>query len=49
VRRVLDAHGYTGWKVTTAGGGFSRERPCAEVSFDGGNKTALLWAGSRLP
>lgn len=47
VRRVLDAHGYPGWRVATAGEGFSAERPCADVSFDGGSKTALLLAGDR--
>jgi hypothetical protein len=49
VRRTLDAHGFSDWNVATTGEGFSRERPCAEVSFDGEDKTALLWAGSRLP
>jgi hypothetical protein len=49
IRRVLDAHGYSDWTVATTGEGFSRERPCAEASFDGGSKTALLWPGSRVP
>jgi hypothetical protein len=47
VRQVLDAHGYSDWKVATAGEGFSRERPCADVSFDGGDRTALLLASER--
>lgn len=42
VRRILDAHGYSDWQVRTVGGAFSRERPCADVSFDGGGKEALL-------
>jgi hypothetical protein len=46
VRRALDTYGYSDWAVRTTGEGFSRERPCAEVSFDGHSKTALLWAGS---
>jgi hypothetical protein len=49
VRRTLDAHGYSDWRVETMGEEFSRQRPCAEVSFDGQSKTALLWAGSRVP
>jgi hypothetical protein len=47
VRRVLDAHGYSDWKVATGGEGFSPDRPCADISFDGGSKTALLMAGPR--
>jgi hypothetical protein len=42
VRRVLDRHGYGDWTIVTAGGEFSAQRPCADVSFDGGSKTALL-------
>jgi hypothetical protein len=42
VRRVLDRHGYADWRIVTAGGEFSAQRPCADVSFDGGSKTALL-------
>jgi hypothetical protein len=44
---VLAAHGYGDWNVTTAGLGFAADRPCAEVSFDGGSKTAYLLAGTR--
>jgi hypothetical protein len=47
VREELAAHGYEGWDVKTAGEGFTAERPCAEVSFDGGSRTALLLAGTR--
>jgi hypothetical protein len=45
VREELAAHGYEGWDVKTVGEGFTTDRPCAEVSFDGGSKTALLLAG----
>lgn len=47
VRRVLDAHGYSDWKIATVGEAFSADRPCADISFDGGSKTALLMAGAR--
>jgi hypothetical protein len=47
VRRVLDRHGYSGWTIASAGEPFSSERPCADVSFDGGNKVALLLAMPR--
>jgi hypothetical protein len=47
VRRVLDAHGYSDWKIATVGEAFSGDRPCADISFDGGSKTALLMAGAR--
>jgi hypothetical protein len=47
VLEELAAHGYPGWKVTTAGEAFSAERPCAEVSLDAGSKTAILMAGLR--
>jgi hypothetical protein len=47
VRRVLDVHGYRDWTVRTVGEPFSRERPCADISFDGGSKEALLMAGGR--
>jgi hypothetical protein len=47
VREELDAHGYSDWKVEIAGEAFTSERPCAVVSFDGGNKTVLLLAGAR--
>jgi hypothetical protein len=47
VRRVLDAHGYSDWTVRSVGEGFSGERPCADVSFDGGGKEALLMSGGR--
>lgn len=47
VLEELAAHGYPGWKVTTAGEAFTAERPCAVVSLDSGSKTALLLAGMR--
>jgi hypothetical protein len=47
VLEELGRHGYEGWNVKTAGEGFTADRPCAEVSFDGGSKTALLLAGRR--
>lgn len=48
VRRLLDRHGYADWKIGTAGGEFSSRQPCADVSFDGGSKTALLLPKERL-
>ena len=47
VREELVSNGYEGWSVETAGEGFTADRPCAEVSFDGGGKTAILFAGAR--
>ena len=43
----LARHGYEGWSVNTAGEGFTDDRPCAQVSFDGGSRTAILLAGMR--
>ena len=34
VLEELARHDYEGWSVTTAGEGFTADRPCAEVSFD---------------
>jgi hypothetical protein len=48
VRRQLDAHGYGDWRIETVGEPFSAERPCADISFEGGSKTALLLAGIRI-
>jgi hypothetical protein len=48
VRRLLDLHGYAGWRIITGGGEFSPQRPCAEASFDGSSKTALLRPTRRL-
>ena len=42
VRRALDAYGYSAWRIQTTGGSFSAERPCAEPSFDSGDKVVLL-------
>jgi hypothetical protein len=48
VRRQLDAHGYRDWTIETGGGfGFSAERPCTDVSFDGTTKSVHLRAGVR--
>ena len=47
VRHELVVHGYADWKVVTAGGEFTAERPCAEVSFDTGAKTVYLVPGLR--
>jgi hypothetical protein len=47
VREELNARGYSDWKVEAAGEAFTSQRPCAEVSFDGGSKTVLLVAGTR--
>jgi hypothetical protein len=35
VRDELDAHGYGEWGIEVVGEGFTAERPCAEVSFNG--------------
>lgn len=48
VRRLLDRHGYSDWRIVTAGGEFSAQSPCADISFDGGSKTALLLPKGRL-
>jgi hypothetical protein len=42
VRKLLDAHGYGDWHIVTAGGQFSAEQPCAEPSFDSGEKVVVL-------
>ena len=42
VRRELDAHGYRQWDIEVAGDGFTAERPCAEVAFDGKTRTVTL-------
>ncbi len=42
VRRELDAHGYKQWDIEVAGDGFTAERPCAEVAFDGKRRTVTL-------
>jgi hypothetical protein len=42
VRRELNAHGYRDWRIQTAGGRFSAQRPCAGPSFDTGGKVVLL-------
>ena len=48
VRRLLDRHGYADWRIITGGWKFSAQRPCADVSFDGGSKTALLHSTGRV-
>jgi hypothetical protein len=47
IRQILDMHGYADWKIAMAEDGFAPDRPCADVSFDGGTRTALLFASSR--
>jgi hypothetical protein len=42
IRRELDARGYGDWRIEVAGDGFTAERPCAEVGFDGKQKIVLL-------
>ena len=42
VRRELDAHGYRDWRIDVAGEGFTAERPCAEVAFEGNRKAVIL-------
>ena len=44
VRRELDLHGYGNWTVKIAGGNFSADRPCADVSFDSVGKAVILVA-----
>lgn len=41
VRRELDAHGYEDWGIDLSQA-FTAERPCAEASFDGAEKTVVL-------
>jgi hypothetical protein len=47
VRQELDSHGYTGWSVQIAGGGFTDARPCAELSFDSEGHAVLLVGAPR--
>jgi hypothetical protein len=48
VRRELIVRGYEDWEVKVAGGEFSPEQPCADVSFDtAGGTVLLLPAGPR--
>jgi hypothetical protein len=42
VRRELDAHGYNQWGIEVAGEGFTAERPCSEVAFEGKQRTVIL-------
>lgn len=44
VRRELDAHGYGEWQIEVGGDGFTAERPCAEIHFDGKRRAAMLVA-----
>jgi hypothetical protein len=41
VRRELDAHGYGDWGMEVSAA-YTAERPCTEVSFDGGRKVVEL-------
>jgi hypothetical protein len=47
VRSLLDAYGYSDWRIDVVGGQFDTERPCAEPSFDTGEKVVLLVPASR--
>jgi hypothetical protein len=48
VRRELIVRGYSDWEILLAGGEFSPEQPCADVSFDtAGGTVLLLPAGPR--
>ena len=46
VRRELEARGFGDWRIETgpgiAGEGFSDERPCASLAFEGDSKTVIL-------
>lgn len=42
VRRELDARGYGSWQIDVEGNGFSRERPCASLAFDGEREAVIL-------
>ena len=42
VRRELDTHGYRDWGIEVAGDGYTTERPCTTVAFDGERKAVLL-------
>jgi hypothetical protein len=42
VRRELDAHGYGDWGIEVGADGYTAERPCTEVAFDGGRKVVVL-------
>jgi hypothetical protein len=42
VRHELDVHGYGDWQIEVAGDGFTPERPCAEIHFDGMRRAAIL-------
>jgi hypothetical protein len=47
VRSFLNAYGYSDWRIDVAGGQFDTERPCAEPSFDTGEKVVLLVPATR--
>jgi hypothetical protein len=42
IRRELDAHGYGDWGIEAPGGGYTGERPCLQVAFDGEHRVVLL-------
>jgi hypothetical protein len=42
VRRELDARGYADWEIEVGADGFTAERPCAEVAFDGERKVVIV-------
>jgi hypothetical protein len=42
IRRELDAHGYGDWGIEVPGDGYTAERPCLQVAFDGERRMVLL-------
>jgi hypothetical protein len=42
VRRELDAHGYGDWGIEVPGDGYTGERPCLQVAFDGERRVVML-------
>jgi hypothetical protein len=42
VRQELDAHGHAAWKIEVGGDGYTAERPCTLLSFDGARKVVVL-------
>ena len=42
VRRELDAHGYGDWGIEGPGDGYTAERSCLQVAFDGQRQVVLL-------
>jgi hypothetical protein len=42
VRRELDARGYGDWGIEVPAGGYTGERPCLQVAFDGERRVVVL-------